>query len=90
MYFSESIAVCDIKVGRWSQLNEYMKLYEYQRSRLFTDLGPSHSDSVFSNFFSSRPIEVKFHVALWWDGGMEVTFKNDLCHMTNMTPMPIW
>ena len=27
----------DIKVGRCSQLNEYMKLYEYQRSRSFID-----------------------------------------------------
>ena len=28
---SESIVVYDIEVGRYSQLNEYMKLYEYQR-----------------------------------------------------------
>ena len=28
--FSETIVVYDIKVGRCSQLNEYMKLYEYQ------------------------------------------------------------
>ena len=27
-FFSETIVVCDIKVGRSSQLNEYMKLYE--------------------------------------------------------------
>ena len=44
MDVSETIAVYDLKVGIWSQLNEYMKLYEYQRSRSFTDLGPSHSD----------------------------------------------
>ena len=30
-----------------SQLNEYMKLYDYQRSRLFIDHGPNHSDSIF-------------------------------------------
>ena len=42
MEFSETIVVYDIKVGRCSQLNEYMKLYEYQRSRSFTDLGPNH------------------------------------------------
>ena len=29
MDFSETIVVYDIKVGRYSQLNEYMKLYEY-------------------------------------------------------------
>ena len=33
MDFSETIVVYDIKVGICSQLNEYMKLYEYQRSR---------------------------------------------------------
>ena len=40
MDFSATIVVYDIKVGRYSQLNEYMILYEYQRSRSFTDLGP--------------------------------------------------
>ena len=29
MDFSETIVVYDIKVGRCSKLNEYMKLYEY-------------------------------------------------------------
>ena len=67
-----------------------MKLYEYQRSRSFTDLGPSHSDSIFSNGFfliTARPTEAKFHVALPWDGGMEVSL-NDLGHMTKMATMP--
>ena len=40
MDISETIVVYDIKVGRCSYLNEYMDLYEYQRSRSFTDLGP--------------------------------------------------
>ena len=40
MDFSETIVDYDIKVGRCSQLHEYMKLYEYQRSRSFIDLGP--------------------------------------------------
>ena len=35
MDFSETIVVCDIKVGRFSLLNEYMNHYEYQRSRSF-------------------------------------------------------
>ena len=48
--FLETIVVCDIKVDRYSQLNEYMKLYEYQRSRSFIDLGPNLSDSIFLNF----------------------------------------
>ena len=33
--FSDTIVVYDIKIGRCNQPNEYMKLYEYQRS--FTD-----------------------------------------------------
>ena len=49
--FSGTIVVYDIKVGRCSQLNEYMKLYEYQRSRSFIDLGPNHSYSIFLNYF---------------------------------------
>ena len=58
--------------NRCSQLNEYMKLYEYQRSRSFIDLGPNLSDSVLLNLFSSItnwPIEAKFHVECPWDGG---------------------
>ena len=51
--FSETIVVYHIKVGRCSQLNEYMKLYESQRSRSVTDLGPDISDSVLLIFLSS-------------------------------------
>ena len=46
MDFSKTTVVCDIKVDRCIQLNEYMKLYEYQRSRSFIDLGPNLSDNV--------------------------------------------
>ena len=38
--FSETVVVYDIKIGRCSKLNEYMKLHEYQRLRSFIDLGP--------------------------------------------------
>ena len=92
MDFSETIIVYDIKVGRCSQLNEYMKLYEYQRSRSYIDLGPNLSDSVFLNFFSSittRPIEAKFHMEPPWDGGTEAC-SNDLGHITKMAAMPIY
>ena len=40
MDFSETIVVYDIKVGRFSLLNQYMNRYEYQRSRSFTELRP--------------------------------------------------
>ena len=38
--FSESIAACDLKVGRCRQIIELMKVYEYLRSMSFLDLGP--------------------------------------------------
>ena len=79
MDFSETIIVYDIKVGRCSQPNAYMKLYEYQRSMLLFE-----SDSTFSNFFSletAGPIESIYHVEPPWDGGIKVS-TNGLCHMT--------
>ena len=89
MHFSETIVVCDLKVNRCSQLNEYMKFYEYQRSRSFFDLGPDLSDSIFkkkTTFFSSIttwPIEAKFHVESPWDRGTKVC-SNSLGHMTKI------
>ena len=38
-YFLITIAALHLKVARSIQLNEFMKLSEYQRSRLFFDLG---------------------------------------------------
>ena len=90
MDFSETIVVYDIKVGRCSQLNEYKKLYEYQRSRSLTDLGPNLSDSIFLIFFSSittRPIEAKFHVEPPW--GNE-SCSNGSFHMSKMAAVPIY
>ena len=92
MDFSETVVVCDIKVGRCSQLNEYMKLYEYQRSRSFIHLHPNLSDSIFLNFFSSittRPIEAKFHVEPPWDGGTKAC-SNDPGRMIKMAAMSIY
>ena len=55
MDFSETIVLDDIKVCRCSQLNEYMNLYEYQRSRSFNDLGPrSLTYNIFNLLFLSN------------------------------------
>ena len=48
MDFSETTVVYDIKAGRFSQLTEYMNLYEYHRSWSFVDLRPR---SLRFNFF---------------------------------------
>ena len=84
MDFSETILVYDVKVGRCSQLTEYMNLKEYHRSRSLIDLGPNLSDSTFLNFFSSittRPIEAKIYVKPPWDGGTKAC-SNGPGHMT--------
>ena len=38
--FSESIEAYGLKADRCRQLIEFMKVYEYSRSRSFFDLGP--------------------------------------------------
>ena len=38
--FSETIAACDLNVGKCRQLIELMKVCEYSRSIPFLDLGP--------------------------------------------------
>ena len=67
-----------------------MMLYEYQRSRSFTDLCLNLSDSIFLNSFfaiTTRPIEAKFHVEPHWDGGTKAC-SNDPGHMTKMARWP--
>ena len=66
MDFSKTIVGYNVKVGRCSQLHEYMKLYENQRSRSFIDFGPNHSDSIFLNFFSSITADYNISSALRW------------------------
>ena len=68
-----------------------MKLYEYQRSWSFNDLGLNHSDSIFLNFFSitNRPIEAKFYVEFPWDEGTKACL-NCSSHMTKIAAMPIY
>ena len=64
MIFSAIIVVYDIKVGRCSQLNEHMKLYEYEMSMSFIDLGPNHSDYIVLIFFSSVTADFNVSSAL--------------------------
>ena len=83
MDFSATIVVCDIKVGRFSLLNEYMNHYEYQRSRSFTELRPRSLRFNILIFFCSetaRPIEAKFHIEPPWDVGNDNLFKCSRSH----------
>ena len=44
--YSETIEVYGIIIGIYSKPNEYMAIYIYQRSRLFFNLCPGHSDFI--------------------------------------------
>ena len=73
-----------------------MNLYEYQRPRSFTDLGPRSLRFnilfVFCFFFSletAKPIEAEFQLYPLWDKGTKVSL-NGLGHMTNMAAMPVF
>ena len=51
--FSETIEACDLKVGIYRQLIDFMEVYAYRRSRSLLDLGPrlctfKNSNRIFS------------------------------------------
>ena len=63
MDFSEAIEVCDLKVGRYRQLIDFIKICEYLRSRSLLDLGPrsctcKNSNRIFSE--TTGPFGTKF------------------------------
>ena len=55
--FSETIEACDLKVGRYRQLNDFMKVYEYFRSMSLLDLGPRSYTYKISNLIFSETTE---------------------------------
>ena len=55
--FSETIEACDLKVGRYRQLIDFMKVCEYGRSMSLLYLGPrsctyKNSNQIFSEKLS--------------------------------------
>ena len=50
----ETIAAFDLSIGRYKQLDKYMKLYEYSRSRSFHDFGPRSFTYQNKNWFLSE------------------------------------
>ena len=49
--FQETIEACKVIVGRYSQINEYMTMYDNTRSRSFIDLCPRSLRSLRFNIF---------------------------------------
>ena len=55
--FSETIEASDLKVSRSRQLNDFMKVCEYSRSRPFLDRGPRSCTYKNSNLIFSKTTE---------------------------------
>ena len=73
--FSETIEDYVTKIGRSSKLNEYMKYYEYHRSRSFIDLVHMALGFSISNIFFSETtwsIEANLHMKHVWEEGTKV------------------
>ena len=54
IYFAETIGALGLKVGRCIQLNDYLKLHKYQRSRFSLTLAKGHSDFKIKSCFSQK------------------------------------
>ena len=52
--FSETIEACDLKVSRYKQLIDIMKVCKYYRSRTLLDLGPRLCTYKNSNWIFSE------------------------------------
>ena len=95
MDFLEPVAVCDVKVGMYCKLNEFLKICMCLRSVSFSDLGPRSLRFCPHQHFQTSPqkplvqSKSKLHVDPPWDGGMKVC-SNDHDHMTKMVTMPIY
>ena len=55
--FSETIEACDLKDDRYRQLNNFMQVCEYYRSRSFLDLDPRLCTYKNSNLIFSETTE---------------------------------
>ena len=89
--FSETIVVYDIKVGRCSQLNEYMKLMSTKgQGHSLTSVQISQIQYFyFISSITTRPIEAEFHAETPWDGRTKAC-SNSPGHMTKVAAMPIY
>ena len=79
-----------LKLGTYRNLNEYMAICEYKRSRSFFDLcprSPIFRDLIMSSK-ATGPVVTKFHMEPPGFEGTKVCQKGT-GHMTNMAATPI-
>ena len=69
--FLETIEACEVQVGTYSQINEYMMIYDSPRSRSFIE--PLSKVTQIQNFQTSfpqkntSPLEARFCMEPPWD-----------------------
>ena len=69
--FQESIEVCEVNVGTYSQINEYMTIYDNPRSWSFIDLCPrSLRFSIFRFLFLKKSLACLKPNFIWSLSGM--------------------
>ena len=79
-----TIEACEMKVGKYSQINEYMTIYDNTRTRSFIDRFQTSFPKK-----NTRPFEAKFHTEPQWDVGIKIcSYVSG--HMTKMASMPIY
>ena len=92
IYFSGTIAACDLKFGRCRQIIEFMKVCEYSRSMLFLDLGPRSFINENENLLFSRTTGsflTKFCMLAFRFMEMKIC-KYNVGHMIKMAAMPVY
>ena len=68
----EIIEASEVKVGTYSQINEYMTMYDNPRSGSFTDLCPRSLKLNILKLKNTRSFEAKFHMEPPWDVRMKL------------------
>ena len=84
---------CEVEVGTYGQINEYMKIYDNPRSRPFIDLYPrSLRFNIFKLLFLKTPgywSQISYTVSMWWMLGMKIC-STVPGHMNKMVSRPIY
>ena len=75
MDFSEPVAACVLKVGRFIQVIEFMKVCEYSMSRSFLTITKGYSHLIIETCFSQKPLghfNQILYVSFWVHGNENV------------------
>ena len=95
VYFQETIEACEVKVCTYSQLNEYITIYDRQPKVKVIHWPLSEVTQIqhFQTFFPNKnttTLEAKFHMELPGDSWDENLFKCSGSHDQGSFQVHIW